>query len=63
MPYDYKVLRFKRASALSVFNLELDIKKELMGFAYKPDVIFPGSRYECFTHIPDKIFEMIDSLV
>lgn len=63
MPYSYKTLRFKRAGALSVFNLELDIKKELMDFEYKPDVTFPGSRYECFTHIPDNIFEMIDSLV
>lgn len=63
MPYSYKVLRFKRADALSVFNLELDIKKELMSFAYKPNVKFSGSRYECFSHIPDKVYEMIDSLV
>ena len=63
MPYEYKPIRFKKAKAKDIFNLELEIKRDLAQYAYKPDVTFPGSRYECFTHIPDNIFEMIDCLV
>lgn len=63
MPYKYEVIRFINANAESVFNLELSIKKKLLKKTYKPKVKFAGSRYECFSHIPDEIYKMIDSLV
>lgn len=63
MPYKYDVVRFVHADAEKVFNLELEIKKMMLDKTYTPVNDFAGSRYECFTHIPDKIFEMIDSLV
>lgn len=63
MPYNYKIVRLINADAEKVFNVELSIKKLMLNEVYKPQKSFAGSRYECFTHIPDNIFEMIDCLV
>ncbi|AFU62275.1 endonuclease [Acinetobacter phage phiAC-1] len=63
MPYDYEVVTLINADAESVFNTELEIKRIMLNSTYSPEKKFAGSRYECFSHIPDKVYEMIDSLV
>lgn len=63
MPYDYDVLVFKSASAESVFDLELKIKKLMINDTYSPIRKFAGSRYECFINIPDEVIKMVDSLI
>lgn len=63
MPYKYDVIRLIRADAEKVFDLELEIKRMMLHRTYTPVNYFAGSRYECFSHIPDEVHSMIDSLV
>lgn len=63
MPYDYEVVKLINADAENVFNTELEIKRIMLNNTYSPKKKFAGSRYECFSHIPDRVYEMIDSLV
>ncbi len=63
MPYEYEVVKNIKANASDVFDLEIKIKSLLSKCRHKPEIVFAGSRYECFSHIPDKVLYMIDSLV
>lgn len=63
MPYDYEVVRLINADAEHVFDTELKIKSLMLNEIYTPVNKFAGSRYECFSHIPDEIYKVIDFLV
>lgn len=63
MPYKYSVIKIVSNNADKIFDLELKIKKELSNFRYRPLIKFGGSRYECFSEIPDYVYDLIDNLV
>lgn len=62
MPYEYEVVKNINANASDVFDLEIKIKSLLSKCRYNPKIKFAGSKYECFSYIPDKVLYMIDSL-
>lgn len=52
----------KSLDAGLAWDLEKHIHKVLKCFSYKPKIKFAGST-ECFSRVPNEIYEMIDSLV
>lgn len=62
MPYSFKVVKFIRADAGLVFDLEAKLKKALGKYRYSPNLKFGGSRYECFSHISDDAMMLINKL-
>jgi hypothetical protein len=49
MPYNYEVISEVYGEASLIWDLELAEKKRLKSFNYQPQIVFGGSKRECFT--------------
>jgi hypothetical protein len=49
MPYNYKIIQETSDLAANIFIFELELKKKLSNYKYKPLIYFSGSATECFT--------------
>lgn len=62
LPYDYEVLRIFTGDSAIIWDMEKDFHRKSKEFKYRPKIKFSGYT-ECFSKIPDSIFNILDSMV
>lgn len=58
MPYIYEILKEVRDfNKERIWDMEKEYIKKLKEYHYTPKIKFPGSVYECFSHIPEELLK------
>lgn len=54
MPYNYEIISEIYGEAGFIWDMELAEKRKLKDFNYQPNIVFGGSKRECFTQYKNK---------
>lgn len=54
MPYNYEIISEIYGEAGVIWDMELSEKRKLKDFNYQPNIVFGGSKTECFTQYKNK---------